>query len=262
MWYPDKAAFRAGLVSGDHWDKANIGTFSFAAGIDTKATGDMGSTAMGNGTTASGIASIAMGSFTTASGDWSTSIGWDSNASGIAATAVGIGTNASGSYSTAMGSSARATGNYSFAINLSMTEGPEVGANSFRVSGATSIGGNLGWTNHSDSRLKKEIQHLDAEKNLEKIMKLQGVRFKWKESTTGDDRFYLGFLAQDVLDILPEPVLHDELNDIYSIEYTAIIPVLVEGIKEQQAIINSQQKQINEMNALLEQLKSIMQVRQ
>lgn len=72
-------------------------------------------------------------------------------------------------------------------------------------------------------------------------MKLNGVRFKWKESNPGNDRHYLGFLAQDVLDIMPEPVLYDELNDIYSMEYNALIPVLVEAIKEQQAIIENQQ---------------------
>jgi len=44
----------------------------------------------------------------------------------------------------------------------------------------------------------------------------------------------LGFIAQDVNAILPEVVQHDDSVDIYGINYTEIIPVLVEAIKEQQ----------------------------
>lgn len=35
MWYPDKAAFRAGQVMGDKWDNANIGHRSFGIGFKT-----------------------------------------------------------------------------------------------------------------------------------------------------------------------------------------------------------------------------------
>src|SRR4051812_30352673 len=40
MWYPDKAAFRAGYVSGANWDKDSIGSYSFATGSDAKAKGN------------------------------------------------------------------------------------------------------------------------------------------------------------------------------------------------------------------------------
>ena len=231
MWYPDKAAFRAGTLFGSpnsqNWDKDNIGYQSFATGFNTKANGN-----------------------------YSTAFGLESNASGLASTAMGNGTAASGDYSTAMGNGSIASGNYSFAINLSNSTGPIVNNNIFRISGATEIGGNVAWTNHSDSRLKKEIQYLETENNLEKIMQLQGVRFQWKESNSDiAGRYYIGFLAQDVLEILPEPVLHDELNDIYSMEYTALIPVLVEAMKEQQAIIKSQQSLIEELFKRLENLE-------
>ena len=32
MWYPDKAAFRAGTVTGDLWNDSNIGDYSIAGG--------------------------------------------------------------------------------------------------------------------------------------------------------------------------------------------------------------------------------------
>lgn len=39
MWYADKAAFRAGYVDADEWNKANIGNYSFAGGHGTIAKG-------------------------------------------------------------------------------------------------------------------------------------------------------------------------------------------------------------------------------
>ena len=60
MWYPGKAAFRAGDVSGTQWDDANIAVFSTAMGQNPIASGQS-STAMGGATTASGFISTAMG---------------------------------------------------------------------------------------------------------------------------------------------------------------------------------------------------------
>lgn len=129
MWYPKKAAFRAGWVSGAQWDEASIGPSSVALGTSTTASGDrsvaMGgastasgtlSTALGNATTASGHSSTAMGINTLASGAYSTTMGDGTEASGGAATAMGAGTRASGQRSTAMGTSTVASGNTSTAM--------------------------------------------------------------------------------------------------------------------------------------------------
>src|SRR5688500_8467681 len=40
LWYPAKAAFRTGLVTGTQWDKINIGQYSFSSGYNTIAKGD------------------------------------------------------------------------------------------------------------------------------------------------------------------------------------------------------------------------------
>jgi len=39
MWYPQKAAFRVGIVEGAHWDKDSMGRYSFAVGFNTIAKG-------------------------------------------------------------------------------------------------------------------------------------------------------------------------------------------------------------------------------
>ncbi len=103
MWYPDKAAFRAGYAFSTEWDKDNIGGYSFATG---------------NNVQASGQASIAMGSFTIASSAYSTAMGDQTNASGYTSTATGYHTLASGSYSTAMGFTTTARGYASTVVGI------------------------------------------------------------------------------------------------------------------------------------------------
>ncbi len=118
MWYPNKAAFRAGNVSGPQWDQINIGSSSFASGANTKAFG-IASTAMGEGTLAEGEASTAMGLSTIASGLYATAMGEFTIASGdYGALATGSGTKAKGSSSSAFGwlSIASADGSSAFGV--------------------------------------------------------------------------------------------------------------------------------------------------
>ena len=116
MWYPDKAAFRAGNVNSTQWNKDSIGNYSMAMGLNAKAKGSFsislgagtiakgsGSVALGNGSDANGANSTAMGSSTTADASASTAMGSFTNAKGIASTAMGSGTIASGTSSTSMG---------------------------------------------------------------------------------------------------------------------------------------------------------------
>jgi Chaperone of endosialidase/Head domain of trimeric autotransporter adhesin len=148
MWYPDKAAFRAGYVDGLQWNKDSIGSYSIAAGYLTKAKGfgavalgnksvasgqnsvALGadnlasggqSIAIGNFTTASGENSAAMGNHTIASNDYSSAMGIETRASGIVSTAMGAGTTASGGVSTSMGSGTTASGYASTAMGNNTT---------------------------------------------------------------------------------------------------------------------------------------------
>jgi hypothetical protein len=121
MWYPDKAAFRVGYVSGTEWDKNNIGLYSFASGLGTTASGDL-STAMGGQTIASDYSATALGSYSQATGYISTAIGDGSNASGSSSFAVGHWSTASGNLSIAIGSAnAHATNTQSIAIGNEVT---------------------------------------------------------------------------------------------------------------------------------------------
>ena len=58
----------------------------------------------------------------------------------------------------------------------------------------------------------------------------------------------MGFLAQDVQKIFPELVYADK-NGILSIDYIALIPVLVESLKELNAKVDALQKENDDLKA-------------
>jgi hypothetical protein len=129
MWYPAKAAFRAGASIGTNWDKDSIGYYSFAAGNGTRAKG-MGSfvggtssfatgsnaVAIGFNNNASGDNAVSIGRQTTAYGDESVALGYGTQALGLASTSFGYFNTSEGPYSTATGFSSLATGQMSFAM--------------------------------------------------------------------------------------------------------------------------------------------------
>ncbi|HMI80065.1 MAG TPA: hypothetical protein VK484_14795, partial [Ferruginibacter sp.] len=124
MWYPAKAAFRAGYVTGTNWDKDSIGLYSFAAGYDAKAKG-YSSIALGGYTNASDYA-ISAGFNSSATGQNSLSLGNNSVAADMFSLTIGTGDSATtptaivvGNYSNATGFSAIAIGNASNARGTS-----------------------------------------------------------------------------------------------------------------------------------------------
>lgn len=80
IWYPRKAAFRAGHVDGNQWDDANTGNYSSAFGKNSTASGDYSVVGGGDSNTSSGnYSNVIGGQNNTASGDYSAIIGGDSN---------------------------------------------------------------------------------------------------------------------------------------------------------------------------------------
>ncbi|MFV0377413.1 MAG: tail fiber domain-containing protein [Mangrovibacterium sp.] len=103
---------------------------------------------------------------------------------------------------------------------------------------------------NSDATAKENITSLSsgknktsAETNIDKIKKLNGVNYTWKEDK--QKKLQAGFLAQEVEKVIPEAVITADSTQIKSMAYDAIIPYLVEAIKEQQAEIEALKKQLN-----------------
>lgn len=109
----------------------------------------------------------------------------------------------------------------------------------------------------SDKRFKKDIKTI--ENPIELIKRLDGVRYKFnfelEKNPNADGKPTLGFIAQEVEKVLPDAVFKNT-DGYYSLNYDAIIPVLTNGIKEQQKLIESQQKQLEELQAVVAGLTS------
>jgi len=99
----------------------------------------------------------------------------------------------------------------------------------------------------SDRRLKTNIHPLQY--GLKQILSLEPVSFKWKTSPTGETK--LGLIAQDVKKVLPEAVIGDESKENLGLNYSDIIPVLINAVKEQQKMIEKQQAEIKELKKLV-----------
>ena len=110
MWYPQKAAFRAGYVIGNDWDKDSTGMYSTAFGKACRASGRY-SFASGDSSFAKGLGSVAMGG-----GDhtW----GWN-DVNGNYSVGIGYANFVNGNYSAAVGSYNLSTGvgAYSFGMD-------------------------------------------------------------------------------------------------------------------------------------------------
>lgn len=115
FYNPRKAAFRAGRVSGTHWNDANVGEYSFAGGQNTIASGKH-STAFGYGSAASGNYSIALGDSSIATNKRSMAFGERARAVGISSVSIGKEALSEGQNAFSIGYKTRSEGPYSGAI--------------------------------------------------------------------------------------------------------------------------------------------------
>jgi len=102
----------------------------------------------------------------------------------------------------------------------------------------------------SDIRLKKDIAPVTN--GLAKLSKLKAVEYHWDENNFFGKKFdnadqeQIGFIAQEVEKVLPNLVSTDG-QGLKSVEYTQVIPLLVEGMKEQQKEIDLLKQEIEEL---------------
>lgn len=91
----------------------------------------------------------------------------------------------------------------------------------------------------SDIKLKENVQKIDNP--IDKIIKIDGVRFDWKS----DNKPSMGVIAQNIEKVLPELVSGD---DSKTVNYNGIIGLLIECVKTQQEQINDLNKRLDEMS--------------
>lgn len=141
IWYPKKAAFRAGYAANNDWEEGVIGPFSFAAGYAPKASASY-SISIGNSNDALAESAIAMGTSSSATGISAIAIGKSNSASGNSAVAIGENTiaNANNALAMGMGSTANAANAISIGTNTTANQigSVAVGTNAY-ASGTSAI---------------------------------------------------------------------------------------------------------------------------
>ena len=108
----------------------------------------------------------------------------------------------------------------------------------------------------SDIRWKKDIGNL--ENNLDKIMLLKGVSFRWRTEEFPDAGFdegeQIGLIAQDVEKVFPELVRTDQ-NGYKAVAYDKLSAILIEAVKEQESKIEYTNKENQQLRLQLEILQ-------
>lgn len=97
----------------------------------------------------------------------------------------------------------------------------------------------------SDSKFKLDIHPINA---VDRLYTLRGVSYHMNQQDFTeqefDDKKHYGFIAQEVREVYPE-IVHEDDHGNLSVDYLALIPVLVEGIKKQQSELENQKKTID-----------------
>jgi hypothetical protein len=114
----------------------------------------------------------------------------------------------------------------------------------FTAVGAGTFSNNLNITSDgtfttatSDEKFKYNIRPLNY--GLETLLQLKPVNFQWIEGEEED----LGFIAQDVAEIIPEAVNTNWNSDLL-FRYESLIPILTKAIQEQNLLIKALEQRI------------------
>jgi hypothetical protein len=122
------------------------------------------------------------------------------------------------------------------------------------------------YVSYSDRALKEDVAPIEGA--LEAVQRLEGVQYALKRregaeparTSANDEEYFrthqLGFVAQDVEQVLPQLVRVDGETGYRTVGYLGFIPVLVEAIKAQQRIIDEQQRAIERLERAVAALGS------
>lgn len=114
-------------------------------------------------------------------------------------------------------------------------------------------------TDMSDENLKENIREI--EDPLSKILRLNGVKYdlkpeiyaeaegEWHDKLVEDGKDQFGFLAQELMLVIPELVSLND-NGYYGVNYIDLIPIIVEAMKDQQAQIDELQHQLANLSGI------------
>jgi hypothetical protein len=119
------------------------------------------------------------------------------------------------------------------------------GAYNLQVNG-TGVWGAGDYVNGSDLNIKDNIQNLDS--SLYLINLLAPVMYNYKEEYNKDESKQIGFIAQDVYNVLSNTEFSNAIvksdGDTLSMAYSSFIPLLTKAIQEQNLLIKALEQRI------------------
>ena len=285
--FNNEASGNQSAIAGGGGNEASGNLSAIAGGNSNTASGINSFIGGGIGNTASGFSSFAAGSLAKAEHN-GTFVWGDNTSADFASTGedqfliragggVGIGTNAPERdlHIKADTSSAAlilenasdvngwgigtgiASGNFNFYYESDVTGFSTSGT---RLGGISNTTGE--YSSNSDRRLKQDIEVLNGV--LADVLKLEPASYRFRRS--GDDGpRTIGFLAQDVQEVFPELVTHEDGDDYLGLSYANFSVLAIRAVQEQQDIIENQQARIaeleqrqdNEVAALQERLAAL-----
>ena len=131
--------------------------------------------------------------------------------------------------------------------NMNAGATADVMCHAFVIGGGRRLG-NCG----SSIRFKTNVNPLGS--GLDLVSRLRPVTFNWKESGKLD----LGFIAEEVAEVEPLLATYNDDGRIQGVKYDRVSVVLVNAVREQQAEIESQRKEINMLRDEMTALKALL----
>jgi hypothetical protein len=121
-----------------------------------------------------------------------------------------------------------------------------------------------GWRIYSDNRIKTNQQPLSY--GLNEIMQLKPKEYEQHSSKTVDNKLSIlgehaksiGLIAQELHEVIPEAAFPpaNEEKDLWGVDLTKLVPVLIKAMQEQQTQIEEQQTINKEQQTQIENLQS------
>ncbi|MBI4087045.1 tail fiber domain-containing protein, partial [Candidatus Kaiserbacteria bacterium] len=109
----------------------------------------------------------------------------------------------------------------------------------------------------SSLRFKENIQ--DLAYGLDAVLALRPVSYEYKEGTNMGEGVKLGFIAEEMNDILPEVVTRDNEGTIFGLDYPVLTSVIVKGVQELWTYVtdrfSQQDERIEALEARIQQLE-------
>lgn len=260
IWFPERAAFRAGQVYGNYWDNVNIGDWSVAMGEEVRALG-ANSVAFGKGCQANQITSFAIGESNVASGASSVAMGYHSHTNARSGSfvfgdrstvdTIRAGVNHSASWRVSGGFRIFTSSNLSTGLTLqsgaSISNWGQSNAVISTSTGALLTTGGV-WQNASDVHRKHHFETVSGEDILSKLARIPIQR--WSYLSEDDKVRHLGPTAQDFY------AAFGLGNDTRSIGTLDADGVALAGI---QALENRSRQQATELKKLAAQNEQLLQ---